>query len=144
MCANLLQSYMTLCDPVDYSPSRLLFVHGVLQARIELVAMPSCRGSSRPRNWTSISCIDRCVLYHQCHLGIPIKSVAVSRKNRYLGLQNFMFLETSFCSSILIFFKQLQAFFQLFLLATMWNFFFFSFIIPVWEVGILRHSELQS
>ena len=33
-------------------------VHGILQARIlEWVAVPSCRGSSQPRDWTWVSCI---------------------------------------------------------------------------------------
>ena len=33
-------------------------VHGILRARIlQGVAMPSSRGSSRPRNWTQVSCI---------------------------------------------------------------------------------------
>ena len=48
-------------------------VHGILQARIlERVALPSFRGSSRPRDWTlvfCISCVGRRVLYHWCHLG---------------------------------------------------------------------------
>ena len=40
------QSYLTLCDSVDYSPSGSS-VHGILQARIlEWVAMRSFRGSS--------------------------------------------------------------------------------------------------
>ena len=44
------QSCLTLCDPMDYSPP-LSSVHGVLQARILVwVAMPSSRGSSRPRS----------------------------------------------------------------------------------------------
>ena len=39
------QSYLTLCDPIDYT------VHGILQARIlEWVAFPFSRGSSQPRN----------------------------------------------------------------------------------------------
>ena len=46
-------------------PGRLL---GILQARIlEWVAMPSSRGSFRPRNWTHVSyvsCVGRWVLYH--------------------------------------------------------------------------------
>ena len=50
-------------------------VHGILQARmLEWVAMPSSRGSSQPRDrtWVSyISCIGRCGLYHQRHLGSP-------------------------------------------------------------------------
>ena len=51
-------------------------VHGILQARIlERVAMPSLRGSSRPRDltWVSyISCASRWLLYHQRHLGSPL------------------------------------------------------------------------
>ena len=56
VCAQLLQSCLTRCDPVDCSPPGSL-VHGILQARIlEWVAMPSSRGSSW-RNWTHVSCI---------------------------------------------------------------------------------------
>ena len=41
-----LQSYPTLCDPMDCSPPGSS-VHGILQARIlEWVATPSSRGSS--------------------------------------------------------------------------------------------------
>ena len=46
--AESLQSWPTLCDPMDHSPpgSSLL---GILQARIlEWVATPSSRGFSRP------------------------------------------------------------------------------------------------
>ena len=44
--AKSLQSCLTLCDPVDYSPPDS-FVHKILHARIlEWVAMPSSRGSS--------------------------------------------------------------------------------------------------
>ena len=43
-------------------------VHGIIQARIlEWVAMPSSRGSSRPRDWihiSNVSCIGRQILYH--------------------------------------------------------------------------------
>ena len=57
MHAKLLQSCLTLCDPMDYSPPGSS-VPGILQARIlEWVAMPSSRGSSRPRDWTCISFI---------------------------------------------------------------------------------------
>ena len=52
MRAEWLQSCPTLCDPVDCSPPGSS-VHGMLQARIlEWVAMPSSRGSSRPRGRT--------------------------------------------------------------------------------------------
>ena len=47
------QSYLTLCDPMDYSPTGSS-VHEILQARIlEWAAMPSSRGSSRPRDSAS-------------------------------------------------------------------------------------------
>ena len=54
--AQLLQSCPTLCDPVDHSPPGSS-VHGILQAGIlEWAAIPSSRGSSRPRDGTRISC----------------------------------------------------------------------------------------
>ena len=67
VCAMLLQSCLTLCDPTDCSlPGSS--VHGILQARIlEWAAMPSSRGSSQPRDQTCISyvsCTGRWVLYH--------------------------------------------------------------------------------
>ena len=44
-----------LCGPMDCSPPGS-FVHGILQARIlERVALPSSRGSSRPRDHTRVS-----------------------------------------------------------------------------------------
>ena len=53
--ATLLQSCLTLCDPMDCNlPGSS--VYGILPARIlEWVAMPSSRGSSRSRDWTHIS-----------------------------------------------------------------------------------------
>ena len=67
-----LQSCLTLCRPIDYSPPGSS-VHGILQARIlEWVVMPRSNGSSWPRDQTrvsSVSCIGRQVLYHQHHLG---------------------------------------------------------------------------
>ena len=59
------------CDSMDGS---LLgsSVCGILQAKIpEWVAVPSSRGSSRPRDWnwvSYVSCIGRQILYHWCHL----------------------------------------------------------------------------
>ena len=54
--AKSLQSYPTLCDPVDCSlPGSS--VHGILQARrLEWVAMHSSRGSSPHRDQTHVSC----------------------------------------------------------------------------------------
>ena len=73
MLAKMLQSYPTLCNPIDCSPPGTS-VHGILQTRIlERVAMSCSRGSSRPRDGTRISevsCIGRSVLDHQCQLGI--------------------------------------------------------------------------
>ena len=72
--AKMLQSYLTLCSPMDHSPPGSS-VHGILQACVpEWVAMPSSRRSSWPRDQTYISyvsCIGRWVLYHQGHLGSP-------------------------------------------------------------------------
>ena len=64
---KLLQSCLTLCDPMDCTlPDSS--VHGILQARIlEWIAMPSSRGSSRLRDRTCISyffCIVSIVPYH--------------------------------------------------------------------------------
>ena len=68
MCAKLLQSCLTPCDPMDCSlpgPS----VHRIFQMRILewWVAISYSMGSSWPREWTSISyvsCIGRQILYH--------------------------------------------------------------------------------
>ena len=52
LCAGVLQSYLTLWDPVDRRPPGSS-VHGIIQARLlERVAMPSSMGSYQPRNWT--------------------------------------------------------------------------------------------
>ena len=47
---KVVQSCLTLCDPMDYT------VHRILQARIlEWVAFPFSRGSSQPRDQTQVS-----------------------------------------------------------------------------------------
>ena len=65
--AKLLRLCLTLCNPMDCSPSGPS-VHGILQARIlELVAISFSRGSSQPRDQTCISlypAFGRQVLYH--------------------------------------------------------------------------------
>ena len=67
MCVKLLQSCLTLCDPVDYSPPGS-FVHGILQARtLDWAAISSSRGSSPPSDQTRVSCIScigKWTLYH--------------------------------------------------------------------------------
>ena len=64
----VVQSYLTLCDPMDCSlPGSS--VHGIVQARIlEWVSMPSSRGSSQPRDRIQIS-LWRRILYHLSHQG---------------------------------------------------------------------------
>ena len=57
MCvhAKLLQSSLTLCNPMEHTPP-VFSVCGILQARIlEWVAMSSSRGSSQPRDRTHVS-----------------------------------------------------------------------------------------
>ena len=50
-------SCLTLCHPPDCSPSGSS-AHGILQARVlEWVAISFSRGSFRPRDGTSVSCI---------------------------------------------------------------------------------------
>ena len=69
MCARSLQPCPTLCHLMDCSQPGSS-VCGILQARIlEWVSKPSSRGSSRPRNQTPVSCIDRQILHHYHHLG---------------------------------------------------------------------------
>ena len=57
MHAKSLQSCPTLCNPMDCNPPGSS-VHGILQARkLEWVAIPFSRGSSRPRDRTRVSCL---------------------------------------------------------------------------------------
>ena len=57
VCVWVAQLYLTLCDPMDYSPPGS-YVHGILQVRIsEWVAIPISRESSQHREWTQVSCI---------------------------------------------------------------------------------------
>ena len=59
-------------------------LHGISQARtLVWVAMPFSWGSSLPRDGTHVSyvfCIDRWVLYHQCHLRSPNYTVFITKK----------------------------------------------------------------
>ena len=83
--AKLLQSCSALCNPMGCSPPGSS-VHGILPARIlELVAMPSSKGSSQLRDQTHvsyISCIGRWVLYHEFHLG-SLRAKMATAKLRY-------------------------------------------------------------
>ena len=74
VCVKLLQSVSnsaTLWTVVFQAPlSRAFSMTRIL----ECVAIPSSRGSPRPRDWTPVSyvyCIGRWFLYHWHHLGNP-------------------------------------------------------------------------
>ena len=64
---SVAQLCLTVCSPVVYSLLGL-YVHGIFQARVLVqVAISFSRGSSRPGDWTClscISCIGRRILYH--------------------------------------------------------------------------------
>ena len=61
LCA---QPYLTLCNPMNYSPLGSS-VYGISQARIlEWAAISYSKGSSQPRDWTRASYIGRWILYH--------------------------------------------------------------------------------
>ena len=61
MCRSVevlvIQSCLTLWDPVDCSLSDSS-VHGILKARLlEWIVVPFSRGSSQPRDQTQVSCV---------------------------------------------------------------------------------------
>ena len=61
-CCSVTKSYLTLCDPRDYSPL-VSTMHGISQARIlEWIAISFSRRSSQDRNWTHNSCIGRWII----------------------------------------------------------------------------------
>ena len=65
--SKLLQLFLTLCDPMDYSLPGFS-VHDIFQTRIlDGVAISFSGGSFQPRDRTHVSyasCIGRWVLYH--------------------------------------------------------------------------------
>ena len=72
------KSCLTLCDPMDYSPSGFS-VRGTSQARImEWVAISFSKSSSWPRAWACMSCFTggllhgRQILYQLSHQGNPV------------------------------------------------------------------------
>ena len=70
-----IQLCTALCDPMNCSPPGSS-VHGLLQARVlEWVPMPSSRGSSQPRAWTCISCIN-----HYSTWEVPAHSQIVEKQ----------------------------------------------------------------
>ena len=89
-------SCLTLCNPMDCSPPGSS-VHGILPAGIlELVAMPSSKGSSLPQDWTHISCIVGGFFAHwatwEAPKGAtdPCKNVNYVKPLHFLTLQEFL------------------------------------------------------
>ena len=73
---SVTKSCLTLCDPIDCSMPGSS-VHGIFQARIlEWVAISSSRGSSRPKDWTWVSCNGRWTPYHWIIWEFPFVSVS--------------------------------------------------------------------
>ena len=87
------QSCLTLWDPVNYSPPGSS-VHGISQARIlEQVTISYSRGYSWPRGGncvSSVSCIDRWILYHQQHLGSQVLATALIEEQVLAELEKAM------------------------------------------------------
>ena len=55
--SEVTQSCPTLCDPMDCSLPHS-YVYGIFRARVlEWVAISFSTGSSRPRDWTQVSCV---------------------------------------------------------------------------------------
>ena len=81
--AKSLESFLTLCNPMDHSPPGSS-VHGIIQARIlEWVAISFSRVSSwlrSPTNVSSISCIGKWIIYC-CATWETHGNVLRSRKN---------------------------------------------------------------
>ena len=70
---SITQFCRTLSETIYCSPPGSS-VHGILEARIlKWDAMPSSRGSSRPRDWTHVFWIGRQILSHLSHRGSPLK-----------------------------------------------------------------------
>ena len=96
MPAKSLQLCLTLCDPIGCSVLDSS-VHGILQARIpEWAAMPSTKGSSRPRNPTRISC-----LLHRQAGSLPLAPPGKAEKRTGLDINRNLFTNTHFQENLI-------------------------------------------
>ena len=85
MCGQWLQSCLTLLNSMACSPPGSS-VHGILQATVlEWVAISFSWGSSRPRDWTCVSCIGRWILYHWATKKAQVINI-IPGKIRFLDL----------------------------------------------------------
>ena len=108
--AKSLQLCLTLCDPMDCSPTGSS-VHRTLQARaLEWVVIPFSRRSSQPRGWTNVSYIP-CTQVGSLSLvppGKPLISVYLSSKLLKLHtLSMYSFLYVNHASIKWVFLKHL-------------------------------------
>ena len=75
VCVQALSRVRLFVTPWTVAHQTLLTI-GILQARIlEWVAMPSSRKSSWSRDWISVSCMSRRILYHLTHQESPLLCV---------------------------------------------------------------------
>ena len=63
-CCLVTKSCRTLCDPLNYSPVRLLCSWDFPGKKLKWVAIPFSRRSSQPKDQIHVSCIGRWVAYH--------------------------------------------------------------------------------
>ena len=64
-CVHAKMCCIQLLWPYEPWPAKLLYVHGILQARIvEWVAIPSSREFSQSSDQIHVSCIGKQVFYH--------------------------------------------------------------------------------
>ena len=109
---SVIQSSLTLCNPIDFSPPGTS-VHGILQERIlEWVAISFSRGSSRPRDQTHISCTGRQILYHWATWEAPHSMHTPSKSAYGTGHSDlrqiwYIFATSSICSWGILYLKYL-------------------------------------
>ena len=63
-CCLVTKLYLTLLQPMDWSPTRLLCPSDFLGKKTECVVISFSRGSSQPKDQSRVSCIGRQILYH--------------------------------------------------------------------------------
>ena len=101
MHAKSFQSCATLCDPTDCSPLGFS-VHGILQARIlEWVSMLSSRGSSRPRDWTCVSC--DCCIESEFFTAEPLGKPKCSTKVKWISLISLFLFKCGYEKHLVIY-----------------------------------------
>ena len=152
MCAESLESCLTLCNSMDCSlPGSS--THRILQARIwECIVKLSSRGSSPPRDRTCISyisCTGRPVLYHQHHLGSPRNYNPINRKESKTS--QLCSVVTRHCmlmrwrSEMEVFVLTLKrSYFRYLLVSPIYTFFCACLFLPMYSPHSVQHPILIS